>query len=335
MSWWTSRLLHVRRAEGETFLFRRKKTYAIDPSFGDARLVAMRTAAKEGIEQWPVIRGHLAAAVGDGEDLTFLLDGLATVSGPERWLGEAAAAAPDDALPLLVSGARHVEWAWHARTGLAAEYVSDEQWKLFRARLTTAEELLLDVAEREPEWAAPWYYLQICGRGLQVADDVAESRFAATLRRSPGHTAAHRQHLQQLSAKWGGSHERMHAFAREAMLGARAGSPLGQLVAQAHLEEWLDQGGDPESPYLSGTEVLAALNQAAARSVYHADFVRRLDWPRAFNTFAMAFALAGDDRLARPLFRVLGDRATELPWAYLDGQSPMVPFLAWRGRVGA
>jgi hypothetical protein len=328
---WTSRYLRVRRAEGERFLLRRKPVPGIDPSYGDARLKAIREAAKQGVGKWPVIRGHLAAAE-DGEDLTFLLEGLQSVSGPERWLGEVAAAEPGDALPLLASGARHVQWAWHARTGFEAKYVSEEQWELFRARLRTAEELLLEAAEREPTSAAPWYFLQISGRGLQVGPDVAERRFEATCRRSPGHVAAHRQHLQQLSAKWGGSRERMHAFARESALAAPAGSPMGMLVAQAHLEEWLDLGGDPESSYFREAEVAAALHQAAARSVYHADFVRRRDWPLAFNTFAMAFALAGDHRLAGPLFQVLGSRATEMPWAYLDGQSPLVPFLALRDR---
>jgi hypothetical protein len=328
---WTSRL-SVRRAEGERFLLRRKQVPGIDPAFGDARITAMRAAARDGgAGKWPEIRAQLAAAE-DGEDLTFLVEGLQGVAGLERWIGEVAAAEPGDALPLLVSGARHVRWAWHTRPGAEARDASQEP-TVFRARLTAAEELLLEAAEREPTWAAPWYFLQISGRGLAIGPDLAERRFAATCGRSPGHAAAHRQHLQQLSAKWGGSHERMHAFARASMRAAPAGSPLGQLVAQAHLEQWLDLGGDPESPYLSGDEVTGALHQAAARSVYHPDFVRHRDWPLAFNTFAMAFALAGDHRLARPLFQVLGDRATEMPWRYLDERSPLVPFLAWRDRV--
>jgi hypothetical protein len=79
--------------------------------------------------------------------------------------------------------------------------------------------------------------------------------------------------------------------------------------------------------------VVAALHEAAGRSVRHPAFARRRDWPLAFNAFAMAFALAGDHRSARPLFRALGNRATTMPWQYLDGRSPLVPFLAWRARV--
>lgn len=328
---WNSRLT-VRRGEGERFLLRRKRVYAVDFSYGDPRLAAIRTAAREGAGKWPVIRGHLAAAE-DGEDLTFLVEGLSTVPGVERWIGEVIAAEPGDALPLLVSGARHVEWAWHARTRFDARYVSEEQWKLFRARLEIAEEQLFEVVEREPPWAAPWYFLQICGRGLQVGPEVAERRFEATCRRAPGHVAAHRQHLQQLAEKWGGSHERMQGFARGAMLGAPGGSPLGELVAMACLEEWLAIGGDPESAYLGSERVVRLLHEAAGRSVFHPGFVQRRDWALGFNAFAMAFALGGEYPAARGLFRVLGDRGTEVPWRYLDGRSPMVPFLAWRGRV--
>jgi hypothetical protein len=332
MSSW-SRWITVRKAEGERYLWRRKKVPAIDYSYGDARLAEIRTAARErGAEGWPGIRGHLAAAR-DGEDLTFLVEGLQSVSGVERWIAEVIAASPGDPLALLVSGARQIGWAWHARGRFAAASVPEGQWKLFRDRLDTAEQHLFEVVEREPEWAAPWYFLQTAARGLQLGPDVAERRFEATCRRSPGHAAAHRQHLQQLSAQWRGSHERMHAFARAAMLDAPEGSRLGELVALAHLEEWLSLGGDPESTSLGSSPVLGALHEAAAHSVFHPAFVRRADWALAVNAFAMAFALAGDHVSARSAFRMLGDRPTESPWIHLDDRSPLVPFYAWRARV--
>jgi hypothetical protein len=330
---WYSRLT-VRRAEGEQFLFHRKRVPAIDRSYGDPRLAAVRAAALEGgAEKWPLIRAHLAAAA-DDEDLTFLVEGLRSVAGVERWIGDVIAAVPGDPLPALVSGARHIEWAWHARTPFQAQDVSEGQWKLFRARLETAEEHLFAAVEREPSSAAPRYFLQISGRGLEVGPEVADRRFEATCQRAPGHAAAHRQHLQQLCRKWGGSHERMHAFARESMLAAPEGSPQGELVAMAHLEEWLDIGGDPDSAYLTSSRVVGALHEAAQRSVFHPAFVRSRDWTLGFNTFAMAFALAGEYHLARSLFRTLGNSgATETPWRYIDGRSPLVPYLEWRTRV--
>lgn len=329
------RLLQVRQPEGDTFLLRRNRGAAIDRSYGDPRLAEMREAALlGGAERWPDIRGHLAHAEGH-EDLTFLVEGVQDIARVEEWTAELVAADPDDTLALLVSGARHVEWAWQARGRYGASSVSEDQWKVFRERLLVAEAQLFEVAEREPSWATPWYFLQVCGRGLQVGQEVAERRFEATCRRAPGHVAAHRQHLQQLCAKWGGSQERMHAFARDASLAAPDGSGLGQLVAQAHLEDWLEAGGDPDSTALHAPDVVRALHEAGARSVHHPAFVRHGDWAVGVNTFALAFSLAGENEAARAMFRMVHKLPTEMPWRYLDGRSPVVPFLAWRARVGA
>ncbi|MEE4541950.1 hypothetical protein V2S66_08210 [Streptomyces sp. V4-01] len=331
MSW--KSWMTVRQAQGDTFLWRRRAAPAIDFSYGDRRLAGVRAAARHrGAAGWPAIREQLAAAE-DGEDLTFLVEGVQGVSGVERWIEEVLHAAPGDAHALLVSGARHVGWAWHARGRFAAGAAPESQRTLFRERLETAQRRLFAAAEREPAWAAPWYFLQLAGQGLELGPQVAQERFAAACRRSPGHAAAHRQHLRQLAAQGDGAHERTHAFARAAMLDAPEGSRLGELVALAHLEEWRDRGGDPDSAWLGRPQVIEALREAAAHSVLHPAFGRRLDWPLALNAFAMAFALAGDHRSAAPLFRALGNRPTETPWIYLDARSPLAAFRTWRARV--
>ncbi|MBY8877908.1 hypothetical protein [Actinacidiphila acidipaludis] len=308
----------------------------IDRSHGDERVELLRKAAANG--DWPGVRAVLDAAL-DGVDLTWLVEAVMTVGGVETWIPAVVEAEPDAALPLLVSGARHIEWAWEARTRKMAKYVSKEQFEVFHTRLRVAEGQLYAVAERAPEWVAPWYLLQISGRGLQVGQAVAQRRFEAAVRRSPGHLAAHRQHLQQVCRKWSGSHARMHAFAREAMLGDVPGGPLGELVAIAHLEQWLDEDGDVDAPagsgYMGRSAVVLELYEAAERSVHHPDHVRHRDWTRGFNTFALAFALAGERDAAADLFRVLDGSVTEFPWMYLDGQDPTVPFRTWRSRAGA
>ncbi|MCL2732247.1 MAG: hypothetical protein FWE15_19750 [Actinomycetia bacterium] len=329
---WTSRLT-VRQAEGDRFLFRRRAPAVIDPSFGDPRLAAIRAAALEGAGRWPLIRGHLRAATGDAEDLTFLVAGLHTVAGVERWIGEVAAAEPGDPLPLLVSGARHVGWARHARPPLSGGQVSQERQEVFRARLEIAEEQLLAAAEAAPHWATPWYFLQVSGRGLGAGAEIAERRFEAVRSRSPFDAAGHRERLRQLLPEWGGTHEEARDFARRSTLAAPAGSPLGELVATTCLEGWRERGADPDSVFMTRPEVLRDLHEAADRSVRHQDFVRRRDWTLSFNTFAMAFVLSGDHASARRMFAVLGRQATEFPWQYLDDRSPLVPFLEWRARV--
>lgn len=324
---------------GRGLLVRRPR---VDPAYGDPRLTRLRALAADG--DWPAVRDLLAllaetAGTGEqadsGEELSWLVEGLMTVRGSEvRW-GQAVAEAPGDPLALLVCGARHIEWAWEARTRKMAKYVSREQFEVFHARLRIAEEQLYEVAERRPHWVAPWYLLQITGRGLQVGQETAARRFEAAARRCPGHLSAHRQHVQQVCPKWGGSWERTHDFARTSMLSAPEGSALGELVAIGHLEQWLaEQPRAADGGWLRRPDVVAGLHEAADRSVRHRDFVRRRDWTRTFNTFALAFALAGERRAAAELFGALGGRATEFPWMYLDGQNPTAPFRAWRSRVG-
>ncbi|WP_329490313.1 hypothetical protein OG618_28010 [Kitasatospora sp. NBC_01246] len=301
---------------------------ALDPAHGDEELRLMLAQAAAG--DWASLRPALAA-VTDGAELTWLLVALSDVAGVEEWTARAVADRPEDTPALLLSGARHVSWAWEARTGARAQYVTEEQWRLFHERLDTAEEQLFEVAEREPRWLAPWYFLQISGRGASLGPDVARYRFEAALRRDPGHLGSHKQRLQQLCAKWGGSHEEMHAFARAAMLAAPEGSPLGELVALAHLEHWLDLPDGEDHAYLTGPAVLASLQEALRRSVLHADYPRPRGWQAAFNTFAMAFSLADQPRTAHLLFEALDGAVTESPWNYLSGD-PAEIFRAHRDR---
>ncbi|GAA4837843.1 hypothetical protein [Kitasatospora terrestris] len=298
----------------------------VDPACGDEGLRLMLAQAEAG--DWPALRSGLAA-VEDQADLTWLLDRVAGTSGSEEWLAEAVADEPDSALPLLLSGARHVSWAWEARTRARAQYVSREQWQVFGERLEIAERQLFEVAEREPSWLAPWYFLQISGRGASLGPDVARYRFEAALRRVPDHLGSHQQRLQQLCAKWGGSHEEMHRFARTAMLSAPEGSPLGELVALACIEHWLDLDSGDDRAYIAGPATRERLHEAAERSVLHPAYGRPRGWQRAFNTFAMAFSIAGQPATAYQLFCQLGDTVTESPWDYLSN-SPAEAFATYR-----
>ncbi|QKW22542.1 hypothetical protein HUT16_28765 [Kitasatospora sp. NA04385] len=286
---------------------------AIDPAFGDADLARLR--AFVGVGSWPAARAILDAAA-DQDDLTLMVEAVADVTGAEVLLGKLLAAAPDDPLLQLVQGARHVAWAWEARTAGRARNVTEEQWKLFQERLESAEEHLYRAAELDPELLGPWYFLQRSGRGASIDREAARHRFEAALRRSPGHLDSHRQRLQQLCEKWQGSHEQMHAFARASMLAAPGGSPLGELVASAHIEHWLSLPPGEDAAYMDQEHVRAQLHEAADRSVRHPDYVRGRDWPIAHNVFAMAFVLAEQPAAAHLLFAELGDRAADLPWGY-------------------
>lgn len=299
----------------------------LDPAYGDESVrLALRQAADG---DWAALRPALAAA--EGEDLTFLVGAIADVPRVEQWTSRALADTPDDTLLLLLSGARHIDWGWEARTGARAKDVTEERWKVFHERLEVAEEQLLEVAEREPSWHAPWRFLQTSALGASLGPEVATSRFEAAVRRAPGNSASHWVRLQQLSAKWGGSHEEMHEFARSVMLAAPEGSRLGELVAVAHLEHWLALPDGEDRAYLTSPAVVAGLQEAAFRSVLHPAFVPARGWQGAFNTFAMAFSLADQPKTARLLFEALDGFVTESPWHYLSG-NPVKAFRAHRDR---
>lgn len=302
----------------------------VDADSWDPDLARMRAAAIR--RDWPALR-DLLTGIPDGHERTWLLAGVADVEGIETWIPAVLAAEPDSALALLVSGARRVSWAWEARTAYRAKHVSREQFQTFHERLRGAEDELYEVAEREPGWVTPWYFLQRAGRGLQVGQEVSWLRFEAAVRRCPEHLGAHEQQLQQVCAKWSGSHEKMHEFARTSMLKGTEGGPLGGLVALAHLEHWGELDRVEDTAYIRRPDVVAELHEAADRSVRHPAYGRPRGWLSTYNTFAMAFSLAGEKKAAAELFNALEGRVTEFPWDYLSGD-PAKAFSKWRAKAG-
>ena len=290
------------------------KPVPIDRSLGDAELSALRQAAR--VADWPAMEAILRPVRerGDFERLTFLIANVEDLGGD--FLLKLPEQLPQDPLALTVAGARHTAWAWEARTGYRASQVSEEQFRVFHDRLKVAEEHLYRAVELDPENAAPWYTLCVAGRGLEHGADITSRRFDAGVRRAPGHVGLHLQMLQQLCAKWGGSHDEMHAFAREAFASAAPGSGLGELIAQAHLEHWLDLDQGPDDAYIRNAHVLQELRKAAQASVFHPAFAPTSTAYNALNTFAMAFWLAGDKETAARLFERIGDHATKSPWQY-------------------
>ncbi|MFF9915548.1 hypothetical protein [Streptomyces sp. NPDC013457] len=303
----------------------------VDKDSGDPDARRVRVAAEAA--DWTTVRDVLDARP-ESEDRTGLLWAVGDVAGTERWIADVVAADPQAPLPRLVAAVRHISWAWEARTGARASQVSREQFQLFHDRLATAETWLYEVAEREPGWTSPWYGLQVTGRGLQVERDVARRRFEATVRRDRHHLGAHLQRLQQVCETWSGSHEEMHSFARASVSAAPGGTLLGQLVAVAHLEHWLALDSGADARYITRHEVVDSLNEAADHSIRHPDFVRGHGWLQVYNTFAMAFSLAGDVASARECFRATEGRVTEFPWYYLDGSDPAKAYKKYRAYTG-
>jgi hypothetical protein len=317
-------------------LFRRVKTVAgspdnaavpFDPACGDPD--AVRLCAAMSARDWPAARAILDGR--DHEHLSFLVDVAAEVPDGQHWLPDVVRSDLRDTLALLMYAARAVCWAWEAHSATEAKNVSRDRFAVFQQRLRLAEDCLQDVVRREPDNATGWYQMLPVARGLDLGQDEARRRFDQVVQYQPGHVWAHRQMLQQLCRKSGGSHSLMHGFAREATLTAAPGSPLGCLVADAYLEEWRDSNPARVS-LLMTTVARERIREAADKSVRHPAYRQRPGWPRIHNSFAMAFSLSAEVVLAAEQFRVIGDRATHYPWCYLD-RNPRLAFAQRRHKA--
>ncbi len=292
------------------------------PGDGDAVLAELLETAKA--KDWPAIRATLAGF--SGHDLSSLAGNLCH-QAPELddWLPAAVGDGAGDPLARLLLGARKVERGWEIRSGQRAVHVSQDQFKAFHAHLREAEEYLYDAVALDRASPAPWYYLMISARGLEMGIPVTKRRFEALVTRSPGHVGAHRQMLQSLCKKWSGSHEQMHAFATEAMRGPH-GLQLGEIAAIAHLERWLDLDTGAGEAYMTSQPVRSELLEAAERSIFSPDYAMPRVPFAAHNVFAMAFHLAGLHEQARIAFGATGGIVTQFPWFYLNGADPVAPY---------
>ncbi|MEV7367226.1 MULTISPECIES: hypothetical protein [Streptomyces] len=286
-------------------------------ALGDSRVLALVEAAGSG--DWPAVKAALAPFDLGRDDQ--VLGELADLDGVQAWIGRAVEEDKEHrATALLISGARHVNWGWEARTSALAVDVSQAQWRVFHERLRIAEEQLLEAAELQPEWVTPWRRLLTSGRGMSLGPAVNETRLDAALRRDPLNLDAHIQWVSQLQPRWGGKPGEALAFAREAFAGAPDGHRLGCVIAMAHIEDWVESS---RQNCLVTPEIQDELLEAAERSILHRAHVRRPGWQEDFNTFAMALSLASESIALPRVFRELGGAYTPWPWKYMSQPEKM------------
>ncbi|WAL66566.1 hypothetical protein ORV05_01740 [Amycolatopsis cynarae] len=254
-------------------------------------------------------------------DRAFAVTTVGDFPGSEILFREIADRNPDDSLARVLLAWRHILIGWEARTGARARHVSAGQFAVFHGHLRQAEQLLIDVCAREPENYLAWAARLPTAMGLELGQSEARRRYARLAEHQPSLLGAQRSLLQQLCPKWGGTWEAVQEFTRQCAGAAPPGSLTGVLIAEWHLERWLEfrSGSDGDQrglAYLRQPEVHQEIVDAAAWSVLNPVFERRLGWVALHNTFAAAFSLIGDLPRAAPHFRAVGNLATRQPWAY-------------------
>lgn len=105
-------------------------------------------------------------------------------------------------------------WAWHTRGEGSAETVTPEGWKLFRARISSADDLL----ERSKSRASKsplWYQLRL---GIARDADWDHQRYRAVFTEATGkfpwYVPLYLWTANYLSPQWGGSYQAVDALAR-------------------------------------------------------------------------------------------------------------------------
>jgi hypothetical protein len=265
------------------------------------------------------------AAVFDAADAptrSVLVRAVADDKDAERHLWSWHQADPTDAMVGTMLGVSLINRAWEIRSGLGAQYVSAAQFEGFFTHLRQAERILIDVVARRPDFGPGWENRITTARGLQLGQAESRRRYDHAIRALPGHFLTQSKYLQQICPKWGGDFGTLHAFARTCADAAPAGSHSPTLVAEAHLEQWLDltnKGGADQ--YIRSPQVRSEIRSAADRSVRHPDFARTGGWVYAMNSFALAGSLCEEYDLAAYCFAQLDGRGSEHPWGYLGGDT--------------
>ncbi|WP_151771750.1 hypothetical protein [Streptomyces abyssomicinicus] len=291
----------------------------LDPYELLPEMAELRTAVAG--RRWPAVQAFFDART--PADQTYAAVLVSETAGVESFLAEAAAAHPAAPLPRTLLAYRQVVIGWDIRSADRARNVSRDQFRKFHDWLRKAEQLLIDVCAEQPAFPLAWYVRLITARGLELGQSEARRRHDRLAAVSPHHHAAQSQLLQQLCPKWGGTWELAHGFARECASAAPDGSDCAVLVADAHIEHWLDLPSSEDEAYMRGVPVRDDLRFAAEVSVWHPAYRPDANWISAHNTFAMAFSLGGHLQDAARHFAVLGDRACRSPWNYLGDPKAM------------
>lgn len=232
----------------------------------------------------------------------------------------------------MLLGRGSVREGWRVRGGKVAYDVKEDAWPVFISQLENADRLFDEAARVRPGHPEPWVGLLSTTRGLQLDDDDTGRRFQSLLERAPLHVQGHVLMLENLKAKWGGSHEAMFAFAREQAGRAPEGHVLGGLVVHAHwemrnLRYWADD--DDADAYFRQADVVRDIIQVWRRTGGSGRHVPDADSRVFYNLMAATLALCGQRELARQALRMMKGQCVEWPWCAMVESLPESMNTGW------
>ncbi|HWS32192.1 MAG TPA: hypothetical protein VN408_05550 [Actinoplanes sp.] len=264
----------------------------LDPSAAYPKVAVLRTALDAG--DWPACRETLDNA--EPVERTCLTAVAAETEGIAEFLRGVLSGDPSDGTAGALLG-RH----------LAASTTT---------AFSAAERVLVDAAARSPLDPAIWTVRLRTARGLRLGPSEARRRYDRLAEIDANHVPGQSQYLRYLC---GHDPAEAYEFARSAAAAAPPGSFSPVLIAEYHLDRYLAR-----RDHFDDETVRAEVAEAAARSAGHPDFRHTHGWVRVTSTFAMAYALIGDQPAAAGYFEALGELDSAQPWDRLGDPATVI-----------
>ncbi|MGW3039811.1 hypothetical protein ACWC9T_07095 [Kitasatospora sp. NPDC001159] len=285
---------------------------------------AVRAAALAG--DWQTAAAYLDAAGTDWDlrwrRLGYLSD---AASEDDAFVKAWQAARPNDPSAALVHADALVTLAGKLRGAKGAQHTTREQFDAFHRVLADSEAACRWAAELAPADPGPYIAQISIAMGLGWSHERFQALWAEIVARAPHHFAAHRSALQYWCAKWRGSHELMHEFARQ----AAASAPPGDLLVALPLFAIFEQENRDGSDEIYRLPATAAAVDAAYRAVVNAP-VGHHRLPEVRHI--LAYSLEGVGRFAEAVqqFQLIGPYCGAVPWSYYGDR--LKPFGSCRAR---
>ncbi len=216
---------------------------------------------------------------------------------------------------VLASGL--VKYAWLNRGNGSPTRPTERQMDAAREAFEEAERLIDKAVAAQPDNVDLLCLRLDTARGLGLDSTQHWARFRTLIAVDSGHYRGHLAMLENLNARWGGSHDAMFQFARSRAKQMPDGHPLKALVVFAHFEMrnaryW---SGDPNADeYFLAPEIATEIEQAWDESVNSPQFRDESRADELHNLFAAALYLAGRHVPARVALGRMDGRCLPMPW---------------------
>lgn len=245
--------------------------------------------------------------------------------GSEDFFRSILQARPGDVLASTMLADRYVTMGWEARGPGNFDSVTPEGYKAFLEFLRTAEQILIGVCARQPQFTQAWAVRLFTATGLDLGISEVTRRYERLASHSPHDLHAQFFTLQALLPKWGGTWEMAHDFVWKCANGAPPGASNACLVVMYYLERLISDDVSRVDEVLREPQVRQEIMAAAQRSVMSSAFTTGTDGVVALSLFALSFSMLEDWSSAKSCFTRLGPFGQEAGWEYF-GKDPSVIF---------